>query len=149
VAKKTPRIRIALPVATIALLLTLVPGAFAAPGGGKGGNTSTGGGSLSLVMVTDSNSNGLPNWGDVVTFKVSTNAAMPTVTLACTQNGVSVYRGSAGFYAGYPWPWAQNFTLNSGAWSGGGAADCTATLTATSSNGKVQTLATLNFAVGA
>ena len=55
--------------------------------------------------------------------------------------------GSAGFYPEYPWPWAQTFTLSSGAWTGG-AANCTATLYYF--NGRsYPTLATQSFAVAA
>jgi hypothetical protein len=115
-------------------------------GGKKGGGTTTGGsGSLTLVMVTDNNGNGQPNWGDTVTFNVSTTATTePTVNLNCSQNGVGVYGATAGFYAGYPWPWTVNMTLSSTAWSSG-AADCTATLTALGSS---TALATLNFTAG-
>jgi len=119
-----------------ALALALVPAAgLAAKGGnsGKPGGGGNGGGggstsSLSLVMVADANANGAPNWGDTVTFNVSTTAtAEPSVNLTCSQAGALVYSGSAGFYPGYPWPWAQNFGLRSGAWTGGAAA-CTAEL---------------------
>src|SRR5262249_45915209 len=71
--------RIALAAASLVLALALVPMALAGKGkpgggGGGGGGTTTGGGSLSLVMVTDQNGNGQPNWGDSVTFKISTTA---------------------------------------------------------------------------
>ena len=46
------------------------PGSGGGGGGGKpGGGGSTG--SLALVLVTDQNGNGAPNWGDTVTFNVS------------------------------------------------------------------------------
>jgi hypothetical protein len=100
-------------------------------GGGKGGGGTTsggGGGSLSLVMYADQNGNGLPNWGDTVTFNVSTTATTtPNVELKCFQNGSVVYGATAGFYDGYPWPWTKNMNLSSGAWTGG-AANCTAEL---------------------
>src|ERR1700747_2790562 len=45
---------------------------------------------LSLVMVTDNNGNGLPNYGDIITFNVQTNATVqPFVGLNCYQNGVN------------------------------------------------------------
>jgi hypothetical protein len=119
-------------------------------GGGKrpGGGGSTGGsGSLTLVMVTDNNGNGAPNWGDTVTSKVSTTATtQPTVSLACSQNGVVVYGVSSGFYEGYAWPWTNNMTLSSGAWVSG-AASCTATLFPLGDRSTV--LATLTFTAGA
>ena len=44
------------------------PSASAAKGGGgKPGGGTGGTGSLTLVMVTDKNANGSPNWGDTVT----------------------------------------------------------------------------------
>ena len=54
-------------------------------------------------MVTDVNGNGSPNWGDTVTFDVSTTATTePYVDLVCSQNGVVVYGATAGFFASYP-----------------------------------------------
>jgi hypothetical protein len=106
---------------------------FAKGGGGGGGqkgggSTATGGGSLSLVMVADMNGDGLPNWGDTVTFTISTTATdQPHVSLTCSQNGVVVYGAQSGFYDGYPWPWTQNMNLASQSWTGG-AADCVAKL---------------------
>lgn len=76
-----------------------------AGGGGKGGGgTTSGGGTLELRMVTDIKGGGGPNWGDTVTFNVSTTATSePTVELVCSQNGVTVYGAAAGFYDSYPW----------------------------------------------
>jgi len=118
-------------------------------GGGKGsgGSTAGGGGSLELKMVTDKNGNGLPNWGDTVTFNVSTTATTePTVELLCYQNGVAVYGATAGFYDSYPWPWTKNMTLASAAWQGG-AADCSAKLFPLGDRSSV--LASLTFTAGA
>ena len=143
-------------VLSLALLtLALVPaaglaakggGGSSAAGGGKpgGGGGKPGGGgstgSLTLVMVSDQNGNGSPNWNDTITFNVSTTAANPYVTVTCTQNRVVVYTASAGFYPDYLWPGARNMPLSSPAWTGG-AASCTADL-----NGGV---ATLRFDVAA
>ena len=115
---------------------------FAAqPASKGGGKTGSGTSSLSLVMVTDVNSDGLPNHGDTITFNVSTTATtVPTVSVKCYQGSTLVYGASAGFYASYPWPWAKNMTLASGTWTSGGA-NCTAVLSGT------KTLATLNFQV--
>jgi hypothetical protein len=138
-------------VTTLALLaLVLIPATFAAKGGQAGGKPSGGGSSsLSLAMVADSNGNGLPNWGDQVTFNVSTTATdKPLVKLNCYQSGALVYTHSAGFYPGYPWPSAQTFTLSSGAWTGG-AADCTAELYMSDSKGGFKTLKTLSVHVDA
>ena len=96
--------------------------AFAAPHHGGGGS---GGGTISLVMETDKNSDGLPNYNDVVTFNVATTSTtMPWVTLKCTQNGTLVYQGSNGIFST---SLNQNFTLASNSWTSG-AADCTAWL---------------------
>ena len=87
---------------------------------------SGGSGTVNFVMVADSNANGLPNFGDALTFNVSTTATQyPSVQLDCYQNGSLVYTHSAGFYPTCPWPQSQNFVLKSYVWTGG-AADCTA-----------------------
>jgi hypothetical protein len=124
-----------LPKSTIvfALLMTLLLGltghAFAAKndhGGGKKGGGSTSGGTLTLVLL---NGDTAPHYGGQVTFDVSTTATdMPSVKVNCSQGQNNlVYTSSAGFYPSYPWPWLQDFTLKSQAWTGG-AADCTAEL---------------------
>ena len=117
-------------------------------GGGKGGGgTTTGGGTLELRMVTDVAGDGGPNWGDTVTFSVSTSATSePTVELLCTQNGAVVYGATAGFYASYPWPWTTNMKLSSAAWSGG-SAQCTAKLFPLGARSTV--LASVSFSAGA
>jgi hypothetical protein len=118
---------------------------LAAPHNG-GGKPSSGGGTLSLKMVTDVNSDGLPNWNDTVTFDVSTTATTePHVSVTCSQNGTVVYGATTGFYASYPWPWTNNMNLASSSWTGGGA-DCTAKLYYFSGK-KMPTLATVNFHV--
>ena len=121
--------------------------AFAAPGGkGGGGKPSKGNSSLSVVMVTDKNSDGKPNWSDTITFNIQTTATtQPNVNLTCSQNGVVVYGASAGFYEGYPWPWTKNMELKSTAWSSG-AANCTAILSSYSGT-RITNLATLGFSV--
>jgi len=138
----------------VAVLLLAFSGVATAAKGGAGGGGKTGGGStsgsssLTLAMVTDSNGNGLPNWGDQVTFNVSTTATTtPHVSVQCSQSGVLVYTTQTGYYAGYPWPWTQTMTLESGAWTGG-AADCTASLYYFSGS-KTVTLGTLGFHVDA
>jgi len=95
----------------------------------KGGGRNGGGNDrFVLMMSTDVNGNGLPDWGDTVTFDVSmTESTEPHVDLTCSQNGVVVYGATTGYFATYPWPWTQLMTLSSSAWQGG-AADCTAEL---------------------
>jgi len=116
------------------------------PGGGGG---TSGGSSLTLVMYTDNNGNGLPNWNDTVTFKVSTSAtASPYVKLACTQNGKVVASASAGFFDNNPFSFAQLMPLSSQAWTGG-AAECTADLGYYNNKGTFVGLTSLSFHVDA
>jgi hypothetical protein len=121
--------RIALVASVLALLF--VPAALAGKGGGGkgGGGQAGGGGSLTQHSpFTDLDGDGLLSFGDQVTFDVSTTATdQPMVRVDCYQAGTHVYWASAGFYASYPWQWAQNFTLKSTYWTSG-AANCTATL---------------------
>lgn len=121
---------------------SLAPKLAGKPSGGSGGT-------ISLVMVADANGDGLPNYGDKITFAVSTPATtMPWVTLVCSQNGALVYKASNGIF---PTSLGQNFTLASGAWTSG-AADCTATLQNWdnySKRGKITDLASITFHVNA
>ena len=141
--------RIVLTVSITTLVVAVVvPVALAGKGHHGNGGTTGGSSSLSVAMVSDANGNGAPNWGDTIRFNVSTTATSePHVNLKCSQNGVVVYGASTGYYASYPWPWTQNMTLSSQSWTGG-AASCTATLSAYSGT-SVTTLATLNFPVAA
>jgi len=112
---------------------------------GRGGQKALSGTS-SIKLVVLSGSDGLPNWGEQVTFDVSTAATnFPYVDVTCTQNGTSVYTATTGYFAGYPWPWTQVMTLQTQAWTGG-AADCTATLYYPTSK-RIMVLATLVFHV--
>ena len=128
------------------ILVILVIGLLAVPvlaakGGGNGGGGGGGGkppkpggtaGTISLVMVSDANFNGVPNWGDSITWNVSrAGVANPFVSLTCSQGGTMVLSTWAGYYAGYEWPAAQTMTLSGDAWTGG-AADCSASLYGTS-----------------
>jgi hypothetical protein len=144
----TRKIRFTVLAALAVAALALVPAALAGKGGaagkpGVGGSSSS---SLSLVMVSDANLDGLPNFADVITFNVSTSASMPSVELACYQNGSLVYTSTRGFYPTYMW--SDNYLLEGGYWAGG-AANCTATLYTTSKSGSKTTLATLSVPVGA
>jgi len=128
------------------LIVALVVGTALAAPGGKGGNGGGKGkpgtgstGSLTLIMVADANGNGAPNWGDTITFQVTSTSQYPYVDVACYQGGTLVYSAYAGFYPSYPWPGAQQMPLYSPSWTGG-AADCTA---------KLNSVTALSFAVGA
>jgi hypothetical protein len=133
-----------------ALVFGLVGGvigwaAFAAPHKGGGGGSN---GSISLVLSTDVNGDGLPNWGDTITYNVSTTAtSAPSVSTVCTQNGTTVLHGDTSFYAGNPFAYTNYLALKSGVWTSG-AADCTATMYYNNHN-KQATLATLNYHVNA
>jgi hypothetical protein len=121
---------------------------FAAPGGGKGKPGGGGsGGSLAVVVVTDLNGNGAPNWSDQVRFDVSTSNAYPVVSLTCSQGGVLVYSDSRPYYWPNLWDDPGVFTLSSLAWSSG-AADCRADLKGSAKRGMV-TLGSTSFTAGA
>jgi hypothetical protein len=113
------------------------------PSGGGGtkpprGTTS----SIQLVVLTGGDS--VPNWGEDVTFNVSTTATTePHVDLTCSQGGAVVYSATTGFYASYPWPWTQTMNLASQSWTGGDAS-CSARLYMFSGKG-TSTLASLSF----
>jgi hypothetical protein len=138
--------KIGLSLAIGALVLSLVPVALAGKGtGGKGkpggGGTTGGSGTISLTMVSDINGNGAPNWGDTITFHVSTTATTnPYVEVTCYQGTTLVYSAWAGFYDSYPWPGQRLMPLSSPSWASG-AADCRAVLNSG--------LATLTFHVNA
>jgi hypothetical protein len=139
----TRRIAHAAQIGALVLALALVPAALAAKG--SGGKPSSGaGGSNSLSLVVIDSSDGLPHWSNHVTFKVSTTTSWPSVTLTCYQNGAPVLTQTAGFWPDYTW--GQIYALNNGTWTGG-AADCTASLSAQSSHGKSSTLASISFHV--
>jgi hypothetical protein len=127
--------------------LVLAPAAFAGHKPGGGGTGGTGGSTISLApVIVDVNGNGLPNWGDTVTFNISTTSTTaPYVNLQCFQNGVLVANGWNGFFDG-ALNTTRNFGLTSGAWMGG-AADCTANLDMYSSKGAWQVLASTSFHV--
>ena len=114
--------------------------------GGTGGTSGGGTGTLQLVMVTDQNNDGLPNYRDTVTFDVNTTATLrPWVTLRCYQNGTLVYQQSNAIIP------TSSFTLGSQLWQSG-AASCTANLEnwdAFSTKGTITVLASMSFAVGA
>ena len=138
------RTRVLIVIVTLVLAAVSATPAFAAKRGGSGGGTTTGSSSLALVLLNSTD--GLPHWGQQITFTVSTTATSePHVSVSCSQNGALVYSASAGFFASYPWPWTQIMTLSSQSWTGG-AADCTATLYAINGT-KVTNLAALAFHV--
>ena len=116
-------------VAAIIAVAFAAPAALAGKGGVKGGN---GGGktgdtaNVAVVLVNDVNGNGASNWGDTITFNVTTTATdSPWLEVACYQAGKLVYSAWAGFYDSYPG--SKLMPLWSPSWTGG-AADCAASL---------------------
>jgi hypothetical protein len=114
-------------------------------GGGRPGGGGSGG-SLTWVMVTDNNQDGVPSFTDTVTFAVQTTATThPWVTLKCKQNGTLIYQESNGIFAT---SLDENFTLGPTSLWQSAAADCTATLEnwdSYSKNGKITVLASTSF----
>jgi hypothetical protein len=132
-----------LAVVVLVCSLALVPAAFA----GKGKPSAGGSSSISApVLVADANGDGVADWGDTVTFNISTTAtAQPYVHLVCSGNGVA-YDSWKGVFAGsLDTNW--NFVLSSGGWTGG-PANCTASLGMYTKQGFKQ-LASSSFQAGA
>lgn len=113
------------------IIVILVFGLFAVPvlaakgGNGGGGRPAAGTGTISLVLMESTD--GLPHFGQKVTFDVSTTATdSPYVHLTCSQAGSLVLESRQGFFEhalGNEW-----FYLGpTPAWQGGDA-DCTAYL---------------------
>jgi hypothetical protein len=153
VTRKPAAILFVLSLAVLALAavpaagLAAKGGNGASPGGnGGGGKPSGGGGTISLVLLDSTD--GVPHFGQRVTFEVSTTSTTrPFVTLKCYQGGAFVYQASNGMF---PSSLNQVFTLGpTPSWRGGDA-DCTAYLEnwdSYSKNGKIQTLASTSFHV--
>jgi hypothetical protein len=142
---RTP-LRIALlTVAVVAMLAvpTALAGKGGKPGGGGGGGSTTGGsGSFSLVLLDSTD--GLPHYGQRITFNVVTSASSPFVAVNCYQGSSWVYAASVGYFDAYPW--AKEFILAATSWPGGDA-DCSARLYTTKDGTKTTTLATMSFHV--
>jgi hypothetical protein len=96
--------------------------------------------SFRLLDSTDT----VPNWGEQVTFDVTSSAPQPFVNVRCYQNEAFVYDAWAGFYDG-AW-FGQTFTLSSLTWTSGDA-DCKARLVKFGRNGRERVLAKLPFHV--
>ena len=125
-------------VLTVTALAVLVAAssAVAASGGGKSAS--------SITLHVMSTARTAPQFGDVVTFDVSTSADRPYVLLNCYQNGVWVLAGQAAFWASST---SKTFTLASTSWTGG-SADCTARLGSLNADGtRFRELASTSFTV--
>jgi hypothetical protein len=139
---RMPFARLAAITALIAVLVlsSAAPASAARGGAHKAAPT----GSFSLVLLDSPDT--LPNYGEHVTFTVTSTAAYPMVRLTCSQQGEWVTNQTVGFYPG--WPWSQVFPLSSWKWTGG-AADCDAVLYYQTRHQGDQILATMSFHVEA
>lgn len=126
-------------IAAAATLATVLVGTTGVAHAGK-----PRGGSSSLRLVLVSSPDSVANWGETITFDVTSPVYKKWVHLTCTQGGSGVYTSSAGFFPEYPW--TKNFILRSDAWTAG-AADCSARLYTTTTGTRTTTLATLGFHV--
>jgi hypothetical protein len=87
-----------------------------------------------------------PQFGDTITFDVSTTATSnPFVNVNCYQDGVLVMNSWSAFFPGGA---RQDFGLYSPSWQSGGAS-CTADLGMLARNGKWKVLASTTFQVSA
>jgi hypothetical protein len=136
-------------IAEASIIALLVVGLMAGTAfAGKGGGKPSGGASATVQVVTDLNGNGTANHGDQVHFTLTTSNTYPVVSVTCTQGGSVVYGDSHPYYWPNIWEDTGVFSLASQAWSAG-AADCNAVIKGTSSNGRVVTLGSTTFYVGA
>jgi hypothetical protein len=125
----------------VALTFGLIAGTAFAAKGGAGKGPSGGGSGLSLVVIDSVD--GVPHFGQRVTFDVTTGATQPQVNVSCYQNGTRVYDEWHGFFED-AW-FGQIFTLGpTPSWTGGDA-DCTARLVTFSKNGRLNVHATTTF----
>jgi hypothetical protein len=123
--------------AMIAVSLVFASTAF----GGKASSSSITG--PYVVTTTTGASTTAPQFGDTITFNVSTTQTTnPFVNLVCSGNGIG-YNSWAAF-----WPTSGAFILASGGWTSG-AADCTAKLVMYVSSSKYKVLASTSFHVNA
>jgi hypothetical protein len=146
VTENTPTTRnVFIAALLVAVALAVVPAALAGKGGNGGGKAGQNESRGSFSLVPLNSADGLPHWGQQVTFSVTSSATYDFVTVMCYQGGAWVYGSSQNFGFGSATP--QAFYLKSVAWTGG-AADCNAELWASTSSGTYQqTLATTSFHV--
>lgn len=103
-------------------------------------------GNLSLRMVEDSNQDGQPNWGDTITFDVSTSLSEKSfLSVACYQNGTNVYSVQKQYDSSNMSSANRYMHLSSAKWASG-PADCNASLYDASGK-SLKTLNSYNFHV--
>ncbi len=127
----------------VVMLVTTVSGVNLIPAASHnpGGTTST----TTFGLVVLNSTDGLPHYGQDITFNVSTTAtSYPSVSVGCAQNGTQVLYWTAGFFPSYQF--SDWLSLTTPSWTSGGA-NCTATLYYSSGKRKIINLATFNFQV--
>lgn len=132
---------------TRALSLTLaflVAIALAAPVGAVAAKRPSGGQSSLSVYVVSATGDTTVNWGDTISYRVSSPVVKRWVHTLCTVNGAQVFSQTEGFYDGYLWD--PYYVLRSSDWMSG-AADCTGQLFTTVDGRKITYLASTSFHV--
>ncbi len=128
----------------VIILVTSITGINLVPAASKHQAATT----SSVAVVLLNSTDGLPHYGQQITFRVSTTVTdRPYVKLDCYQDQVWVYDQWAGFFPDFPWTYMQTFPLSNGMWTSG-AADCTATLYYYGGKG-TKNITTNNFHVSA
>lgn len=103
-------------------------------------------GTSTLKLVCLDSTDGVPHYGQRITFEVSTDVTeYPYVSVACYKGETQVLSASAGYYPSYAWPDARIVPLATQVWTEG-AAHAHATLYHVQ-RGKVVSLATIEFEV--
>ncbi len=141
------RIAHAAQIGALVLALALVPAALAAKGGGGGkpGGSGGTGSSDNISLVLLNSTDGLPNFGQQVTFKITTTTTQAYVDATCYQNAAVVYDEWHGMWPGAMF--GNTFTLGpTQSWSGGDA-DCTARIVVWATNGRQNVLGSMTFHV--
>jgi hypothetical protein len=106
---------------------------------------------LTLVLITDVNGDGVPNHGDTINFAIEPpDTVWAQVTFVAYQPAGASEKDRQAVASAVQIPtYAYNLTLSSGVWASG-AADCVAQLLGYPDHGnKMQVLAELRFTVAA
>ncbi len=129
--------RLIIALVAASLLASSATGVALGQGKGRSG--------LGLVLLESTD--GVPHWGQQVTFDVETGRTdSPMVHVGCAQGETIVYDALAGFTVGAES--GPTYTLASESWQGG-EADCDARMYTYHRNGREWTLASLSFHVHA
>lgn len=126
--------RVLLPLLIVALLAPFVDAQGNGNGKGKGKNQIAAIG-IAVVMEQDANGDGLPNWGDYISFDVG-SATNAFISLNCYQ-GATWVMAAGGYQPSWP------ISLRAQSWPEHTAAECLATLFTTTDGTHTDVLATL------